>query len=935
MKNTFRLSVMLAMLFCCASVSAQQKSKLSSVYGTVVSEEDGKPVEFAFVTVSPSGLHAQTSYDGTFRLANVPAGESTLKVEFFGMETYEQTLHLKEGEAMKLDVVLKVTSFRLDNVVVTATRGEAGSSTASMISRQAMDHMQTSSLKDVMSLLPGVALSNPDLSSAQAITIRNNAGTSGMNSLGTAIIVDGAPMSNNANLQVLSTAQTGSTTSAGSSANIAGGVDIRSLSTDNVESVEVIRGIPSAQYGDLTSGAVLVTSKAGRSPLTLRFKTNPNIYQVSGAKGFSIGKKAGDLNLSADYAYNRNDLQAAYAHYQRVSAKGLWSVKPASGLSVNTSLALNYGNDTHELNPDFTADGTQSKAIDLGFQFNNNGRLDVNGAWFKSLNWILSGSFNNKVSHYESTASNALNLYSTAMEDGMTYTNIAGQHFYDGLTGEEFTNSTDTGISGRVLPYNYFYSYDIYGKELNGFAKLNANMGHTWGGFTENLLVGADFKTDGNLGKGAVYDDEAPPFRSVGNASSGYRRRPYYEIPFVNQLGAYVESTSSYRLGRRLFKLVAGARYDNVNSLSVLAPRINASADIFPWMTLRGGWGVTAKAPTSIYLNPNYAYLDALSYNGMLESRPESDRVLLATTRVYDSSNPDLEIATNRKAEIGLDLTVADRYKISLTAYDERMDNGYMFGLDETSFMWYSHDIWKEVSYTEGSLPVLAYDHSNRMFFEVYKPLNNMKTVNRGLEYEIDLGRFDAIRTSFYLNGAWTYGSSTNRGYSFSDRTSSTRSEWNVGVYNPEKVTDKVTSHITTLRMTHNIPQIGFVVTLTAQANWSYKYWSEYKNDDMFVAYISYEDGQMHDFDPSMKDDPDFSYLFPALSDTRFAVEHHQPYVLFNLQLTKELGDMLTASFYCNNLFNSRPLYRYKESGSKIELGIPTYFGFELKINIK
>ena len=50
-----------------------------------------------------------------------------------------------------------------------------------------MDHLQTSSLSDVMQLLPGVEITNPKLSS-NYITIRNSS------SLGTSIIVDGLPL---------------------------------------------------------------------------------------------------------------------------------------------------------------------------------------------------------------------------------------------------------------------------------------------------------------------------------------------------------------------------------------------------------------------------------------------------------------------------------------------------------------------------------------------------------------------------------------------------------------------------------------------------------------------------------------------------------------------------------------------------------------------
>ena len=384
-----------------------------------------------------------------------------------------------------------------------------------------------------MTLLPGAALTNPNLSSAQTLSIRNNTGTA-MNSLGTSVIVDGAPMSNNANMQFLAPAQTGSTASVGDISDASSGVDIRSLSTDNLESIEVIRGIPSVQYGDLTSGAVIVKSRAGRSPLTVRFKTNPNIYQASATKGFGLGSKWGDVNVSGDYAYNRSELTTAFEYFQRASAKALWSVRPGEIVSMNNSVSVSYGDDRSDLNPDYLAEKTQYRNRSLGFLLNSNGTASINGEWLKSINWAASLNYTDKDSHYESTATNALNLYSTSMVDGQVYTNIAGQKIYD-PDGNEITNASDTGVKGTVLPYSYFYAYDILGEEWNGFAKVNAEFSHTWGAVTDRLLIGADFKTDGNLGLGAQYDDEFPPFRNVSNATSGYRRRAYYDIPFVNQ----------------------------------------------------------------------------------------------------------------------------------------------------------------------------------------------------------------------------------------------------------------------------------------------------------------------------------------------------------------------------------------------------------------
>ena len=931
-------------LFCLLSIYALFISNISIIYAQnkdskihgTVKDEQGNPLEFASIVLGPSGQYTTTDSKGGFQIDRIHPGKIEVLIQYYGMQDWSSTYTLKAGDDQHIDAILKETSFRLENVIVTATKSNTGSSTASKISRQAMDHLQTSSLMDIMTLLPGVELSNPSLNKATSISVRDNvskisSGSSAARSLGTAVIVDGAPLSNNANMQVLSSSIAGNLQDYSGSASAGEGVDVRMLSTDNIESVEIIRGIPSVEYGDMTSGAVLVKSKAGKSPLTIRFKANPNIYQLSTAKGMRLGKNFGDLNISGDYAYNRNELVKDYKTYQRAGLKGLWSFMRGN-FTENTSLTLIYGRDRAKLNPDAYGK-EQSWANSAGLQFNTNGNVFINRGWMKSINWILSGSYTNKVSHYESTASNALNLYSTAMSNGVTYTNIPGLDVFDTDTGERITNNSGTE-KGVILPYSYFYVYDIFGDEINVFAKLNTKFSKTWNGMTDKLLLGADFKTDGNLGKGPVYDDDFPPFRNVGNASSGYRRRNYYDIPFVNQLGLYGENILSCKVGERVFSLSTGLRYDMVNSLHILAPRLNTSADIFPWMTLRAGWGITGKAPTAMYLYPNDAYLDAINFNGMNVSLPESERLLIATTTIYNAGNPDLKIAKNRKAEAGMDITIAKKYRINLTVYDEYMKNGYAMGLGLPSFVWYQHDIYKEKVHNTGKIPSVSKDTTFNLFFNVYKPYNNVITRSRGIEYEIDLGRFKAIRTSFNINGAWSYGSSTNGGYYFNMRPDSKNTERNIGIYNPQKETRHYENLLTTLRVTHNIPQIGFVITLTAQANWYGKFWSTYKNDEMLIGYLSRKDGKYHDFDPSMKNDPEFSYLFPTLTDKRFIVNSIDPYFTFNLNITKEIKNYITASFYVNNIFNHRHLDRYESSGVIDEYGIPIFFGFELKVNI-
>ena len=94
-----------------------------------------------------------------------------------------------------------------------------------------------------MELLPGQLASNPTLNSPGKASLRQ-VQTDALNSMGTSIVFNGAPVSNNANLQIGNTAKDGSlntsfTSTAGS------GTDMRQISVDNIESVDVIRGIPS------------------------------------------------------------------------------------------------------------------------------------------------------------------------------------------------------------------------------------------------------------------------------------------------------------------------------------------------------------------------------------------------------------------------------------------------------------------------------------------------------------------------------------------------------------------------------------------------------------------------------------------------------------------------------------------------------------------
>jgi hypothetical protein len=272
-----------------------------------------------------------------------------------------------------------------------------------------------------------------------------------------------------------------------------------------------------------------------------------------------------------------------------------------------------------------------------------------------------------------------------------------------------------------------------------------------------------------------------------------------------------------------------------------------------------------------------------------------------------------------------------------VTAYDELMKNGYNLGSDLSSYQLIEYTKYNAVKNAEGNY-VPSLDRTYNIFSSYAKPLNNIYSHNRGIEFDLDLGRFDAIRTAFTLSGAYMQSVYRNQGNTFGENADGNKLEKHIAIYEEGLYTRCKDRFISTLRITHNIPQIGFVVTLATQVNWLEKFWTEYGNDTMFLQYISYKDGKVYNFDPSKIDDPEFAYMKPSVAENRFIVEQYFPTVTFNINISKEIGDLLTASFFANNMFNSRPLYESKMNpGSFTELLSDNvlYFGFDLKINIK
>ena len=285
------------------------------VRGKVLDNSKGEPLPFAtVVVVGMPNVYDVTDSKGNFvlRFGNNSSINRKIEISIMGYITKRFSL-VNDGV-----YTLNEDTYSLREVVVTATESHEVVN-SSKIGKSAIKHIQPSSIADILELLPGGRAKDPVLSSPQIISLRSAAAISGSNyntqALGTKFIIDGVPVNNDANLQ-----STPAYSAYGSSF-VNAGVDMRTISTDDVESIEVVRGIPSVEYGDLTSGLVNIKRKQGGRDIEARFKADMQSKLFYAGKGFEWGEHDKlTMNINAGYLDAKSDPRNTRQNYSRFTA---------------------------------------------------------------------------------------------------------------------------------------------------------------------------------------------------------------------------------------------------------------------------------------------------------------------------------------------------------------------------------------------------------------------------------------------------------------------------------------------------------------------------------------------------------------------------------------------------------------------------------------
>lgn len=875
-------AVLLSLLLCAAGGGAYAQSALHGVGGKVIDASTGEPLAGAVVNVDE--LWAISDENGTFGITRVPQGKYQLKVSLLGYLDLAVPLEVK-GDVSGFTVEMQLSTLALKEVVVTAQRPKDGTGTSHNIGRDALNHLQLSNMTDMSALLPGGKTSNPDLTSSSSFSIRSGGVSAGNAAFSTAVEVDGVRVGNNAAFSEMS------------------GVDTRSIAVDNVESVEVISGVPSAEYGDLGTGMVKIRTKRGRTPLSVSFTVNPRTYQTSVSKGIGLPGDAGVLNLSAEWANATKKLTSPYESYVRRGLGLSYSNTFLKNLRFEAGVNGNLGGMDSSDDPDAFV-GEYSKVRDNSLRANTSLTWLLNRSWITNLKAEAFVSYSDNLAHVHKYNSSASQLPAVHSEV------------------EGYSNAT-------LLPAGKYFSDQMTdSRELDYGASLKYSWIRRSGDWKSSFKAGVQWKANGNVGEGEYYLD--PDL-----AADGYRPRPYKDYPFMHTLSPYVEEDFTFPFGLQLTAglrmdnvFVKGAVYDNVRSFS---PRFNAKWQLSPKLSLRAGWGVAEKLPSFYILYPKQEYRDILVGSGYDEAGQLYYRYY---TKPYTIEyNPDLKWQRNENAEIGVDAEFFG-VNLSLVGFSNITRNPYKFS-----------NSYSVVSLVRDS-------GEDRTFVATRRQDNGAPVYRSGVELTADFPEIRPLRTSLRLDASYNRSKTDDDGLYYYYNTGwshtwlSGRSYQYVGVYanggNSNMVVRGKRSRSLDANLTaiSHIPEARLIITCRLEVS----LFSRSQNipagdEDVLypVAYLDVEDDvpTLHEFTVEDRTDEKFrDLLLKPSNDHVFSLDGYGTYASANLSVTKEIGDKLSLSFFANNFTNSRPYVVSLATGVGAIFTPAFYYGLTCRIKL-
>ena len=710
-----RLTMILAGLFLCLGMAFAQ----TQVSGTVTSSEDGQPVVGVSVRVVGTSTGTVTDVDGNFSL--VAPANAKLNFSYIGM--LSKTLKASSNMKIKLEPDNKT----IDEVIVTGYGNFKKSSFTGSASSMDATKLEDVPVVSVEDKLAGSVSGVTVTSSSSAPGAISNIRIRGMGSVNAGnnplYVIDGTPVASS-NLSEFNTSD-------GNGYNDAGTSVLATLNPNDIESITVIKDAAAASlYGSrAANGVIVITTKSGKKGKTkidfrsdLGFSNTAINYRPqlsgddrrqllwTGLKNYSI-TDGSTAAAAATFADNSIDKYASvptngytdwkdllfktgnHQNYQVSLSGGDESTKfyasmaymKQDGILKNQGLERFTGNAsiTHDwnrlslrvttliskMNQSLVDEGTSYVGALANYCFfqspsstpyNTDGSLNTGCGIFgvNPLYELQHSSDKNIVKRSFTTAQLTYNIW-----DNLKLSEKLAYDYTDGRENVLWDRYSNNGAPGAVLQ-----------RVINEYEKLNTqtqlsyiksfgqhNVDALLGFETEDYTYRYDY-SHGSDYPGDLYELENASTTSAQSDKKGYRMTSFLgrlNYNFANKyyLGASYRRDGSSRLARQnrwgdFWSLSGSWRFTEEKFM-------NPVKGILTDGKVRLSYGVNGTQPYDYYSYMNL-YRYGIYYNGA------------SGIGVTTIGNSDLKWEKNKTLNIGLDLTLLDRFTITFDYYNRK-----------------------------------------------------------------------------------------------------------------------------------------------------------------------------------------------------------------------------------------------------------------------
>ena len=647
-----------------AVTALEANAQTATVRGKVVNA-GGQPVPGASVLVVRTTNGAQAGADGSYIIARIPAGVTTLRARAIGYESVERTVTLSAGQTLTLDFTIKTSPVSLDQVVVTGTAGsarkrEVGNSIG-QVSVADVAEVPTNVSNLLAGRVAGVQISGGTGNSGSGSAIRLRGATSLALSNQPLIYVDGVRTRSD---EYPRNGIFQGATQRGANAN---GSPLNDINPDDIERIEVVKGAAATTlFGtDAAAGVIQIFTKRGSS----------------GAPKWTAQLNSGFSRLQK---FGAGDAPLLYMDpFLRDGARMGMQAQVAGGTQNNVKYLFSFGADN--------TDGVLELDNERKYQL----RANIDFAPLKNVQFSWNSSYSNNAITQTPAGNNAQGVTLNAFRQNRNYFGNANPDTIKLVYGQDLSSNIDRLLMGATTTWNpipQFSSRLVIGLDRSTLENRNVRpygfpgavtgiiqnqvwqnkiLSFDWANNYE-IRVGSDFRAtlsagtqyvSSRVGDVVAYSENYPAPTNPTVASGSLRNADENRLKNITG-GAFSQALFGFK--DRYFVTV-GARVDGNSAFGTnfgfqTYPKASASwvvsdegfwKEKFGTLKARAAYGAAGRAPTAFAAVQTW---DPVGWGTLPAVRP------------LNLGDPNLGPERTVETEFGLDQTLfSGRFSVDFT----------------------------------------------------------------------------------------------------------------------------------------------------------------------------------------------------------------------------------------------------------------------------